>query len=196
MDCNLVWRMIGRRAAKIVKDRIRWKNPGNRKPNGNTGKKEQTEDDMPKKMSRAERKAEEARIIAEMEEAMAALKKSRNPENAEQAGADLSGAKPQQTADTAGPGPEQETSAGNAAESNGPESGAKPDPAFAAETDAEKGARCPKCGGKVKRGVCSRCGHYEYVPPDEKTVRRIRLIVGVICVAVFFVWMLANSIKG
>ena len=153
---------------------------------------------MPKKMSRAERKAEEARIIAEMDEAMAALKHSDSGKE-EPAGAARFGAEaPSEGEMLSGKdGAAGGKTAGNETESGVAEREAEPETGTAEAGSGEpSGRRCPKCGGEVKRGVCSRCGHYEYVPPDEKTVRKIRLVVGGICVALFLVWMLVNSIKG
>ena len=153
---------------------------------------------MPKKMSRAERKAEEARIIAEMDEAMAALKHSDSGKE-EPAGAARFGAEaPSEGEMLSGKdGAAGGKTAGNETVSGVAGGGAEAQTGVGeAGPGGPSGRRCPKCGGEVKRGVCSRCGHYEYVPPDEKTVRKIRLVVGGICVALFLVWMLINSIKG
>lgn len=88
---------------------------------------------------RAEKRAQEAKLIAEMDEAMAEL----NAENAK-----TEGACPQSTSQT---------------------------------TPQEKKKR------EVK---------YTYQPMDEATVKKTRLILGIVCVAIFVVWLVVKSIKG
>lgn len=84
---------------------------------------------------RAEKRAQEAKLIAEMDEAMAEL------------GAEKS----------------------------------KTDEAYPQSASQEKKKR------EVK---------YTYQPMDENTVKKTRLILGIVCVAVFVAWLVVKSVKG
>ena len=92
------------------------------------------------RQTRAERKAEEARILAEMDAAMG---------------------KSSPTADT-----ETEKQGGTYSSNR--------------ET-----IHCKRCKSVMEQGVCPVCGFRVYTPMDEGKRKKIRLIVGGICVVVF-----------
>ena len=92
------------------------------------------------RQTRAERKAEEARILAEMDAAMG---------------------KSSPTADT-----ETEKQGGT----------------YSSSTET---IHCKRCKSVMEQGVCPVCGFRVYTPMDEGKRKKIRLIVGGICVVVF-----------
>ena len=49
----------------------------------------------------------------------------------------------------------------------------------------EPETRCKRCGGVMENGVCRGCGFRVYVPLDDKKIRKIRMIVGGVCIAIF-----------
>ena len=53
-------------------------------------------------------------------------------------------------------------------------------------TEKKKDAtRCEKCGGEMKNGVCQSCGHAVYVPMDEEKKKTVRFIIGTVCIVAF-----------
>ena len=92
------------------------------------------------RQTRAERKAEEARILAEMDAAMG---------------------KSLPTADT-----ETEKQGGT----------------YSSNREI---IHCKRCKSVMEQGVCPVCGFRVYTPMDEGKRKKIRLIVGGICVVVF-----------
>lgn len=125
-----------------------------------------------KKPSRAERRAEEERILAEMEEAM---------KSDEESGRTANGS--EEPADPGNIEREADRTDGESAYEYGNEG-------------MPERFHCRKCGTLMENGVCPKCGYKMYVPMDEAKVRKIRLIVGVICVAAFLVFMIVRSAKG
>ncbi len=93
-----------------------------------------------KRQTREERRAEEARIIAEMDEAMG---KTTPSESAK-------------------------------AQNQGGKYG----------TNSEI-IHCKRCKSVMENGVCPTCGFRIYMPMDEGKRKKIRIIVGAVCVAVF-----------
>lgn len=49
---------------------------------------------------------------------------------------------------------------------------------------------CRRCRAEIFSEKCHVCGYKEYVPMDEKKQKKIRLIVGGVCIAVFIVYLL------
>lgn len=54
---------------------------------------------------------------------------------------------------------------------------------------------CPRCKTVMKNGKCPTCGHYIYVPMDEKKRKKIRLIVGGVCLVAFAVLFVVLQLK-
>ena len=51
---------------------------------------------------------------------------------------------------------------------------------------------CKKCRTWLENGVCPTCGFHIYTPMDEGKKKKIRLIVGGVCIALFlglFLWL-------
>lgn len=92
------------------------------------------------RQTREERRAEEARIIAEMDEAMGKTMPVANEKEGKQVG----------------------------------KYGAK-----------REIIHCKRCKAVMENGVCPVCGFRVYVPMDEGKRKKIRIIVGAVCVAVF-----------
>ncbi len=46
---------------------------------------------------------------------------------------------------------------------------------------------CKRCKAVMEKGVCPVCGFRIYVPMDEAKRKKIRIVVGSVCVAVFVV---------
>ena len=53
---------------------------------------------------------------------------------------------------------------------------------------------CPRCKSAMENGKCSTCNYKEYVPMDEKTQRKIRWILGGICIVALIVIIVVNQI--
>ena len=54
---------------------------------------------------------------------------------------------------------------------------------------------CPRCKSLMQdNGKCTVCNYSEYVPMDEKKLRKIRWILGGILLAVFVVILVINLI--
>ncbi|MBR4942902.1 MAG: hypothetical protein IKZ28_02625 [Clostridia bacterium] len=102
--------------------------------------------------TKAEKRAEEEKIIAEMEEAMRELNASKTEEelSAEESRSDADGENP-------------------------------------------KGSHCPKCGKVTDKGSCPSCGFRAYQPMDERTVKRVRLIVGGVLILAFIIFMIVKG---
>lgn len=135
---------------------------------------------MEEKMTRAEKraakKAEDERAVAEMESAMHRMKEPEEAEKADEAGADVA-EKADVSAETEGTGERLSEN---------------PRPTEAAPKN--KTARCPKCGAEMKKGVCPACGTHIYVPMSPEKTRKIRLIVGAVCIVAFIVIMLVQRL--
>lgn len=135
---------------------------------------------MEEKMTRAEKraakKAEDERAVAEMESAMRRMKEPEEAEKADEAGADAA-EKADVSAETQGTGERLSET---------------PRPTEAAPKN--KTARCPKCGAEMKKGVCPACGTHIYVPMSPEKTRKIRLIVGAVCIVAFIVIMLVQRL--
>ncbi len=64
--------------------------------------------------------------------------------------------------------------------------------------------KCPNCGEEMPTTIdtCVNCGHYlkkdekRYVPMDEKKMKKIRWIIGVICVLAFVIFMIFSGKWG
>ncbi len=125
-----------------------------------------------KKTSRAERKAEEARVIAEMDEAMKNLRAEQS------AGESDKNEKPQQA-------PAKEAG-------KEPKTGKAPGAGAGASMSGQM--HCRKCGTVMENGVCPKCGYKVYVPMDEKKMRRIRWIVGGVCLVGLLIWLLVTRL--
>lgn len=54
---------------------------------------------------------------------------------------------------------------------------------------------CPRCKTLMENGKCPTCGHYIYVPMDEKKRKKIRLIVGGVCLVGFAVLFVLLQLK-
>jgi rubrerythrin len=114
------------------------------------------------KQSRAERKAEEAKIIAELDEEMKKSSSAKDVGNS--------------TDKNENEAPMYKTSAKNSYE---PEV-----------------LHCRKCGTKMQDGVCPKCGYKVYIPMDEQKMKKIRFIVGCVCIAAVLVILVIWKIKG
>ncbi len=90
-------------------------------------------------MSRKERKAEEARILKELDEAVAA------------------------------------------------EKAAKGVPLTEETTAPRQKIHCKRCKAEMQEGVCPVCGYKIYTPMTEEKRKKVRLIVGGVCIIVFLV---------
>lgn len=55
---------------------------------------------------------------------------------------------------------------------------------------------CHKCGTLMENGVCPNCGYKIYVPMEESKTKKIRLIVGGVCLVLIVVWLIVKGIKG
>ena len=53
--------------------------------------------------------------------------------------------------------------------------------------DMPEKLHCKRCKTELQNGVCPVCGYRVYMPMDEKKQKKIRLIVGGVCVAVFLI---------
>ena len=95
-----------------------------------------------KRRTREERRAEERRIIAEMDEAMGKTPASTGEETQNQGGK------------------------------------------YEAKSEI---IHCKRCKTVMENGVCPVCGFRVYMPMDEAKRKKIRLIVGGVCVVVFVV---------
>jgi rubrerythrin len=51
---------------------------------------------------------------------------------------------------------------------------------------------CRKCKTLMENGKCPACGYTDYVPMDAKTQRKVRLILGGICVLAFIILFFAT----
>lgn len=134
---------------------------------------------MEEKMTRAEKraakKAEDERAVAEME---SAVRRMKEPEEAE--------------ADEAGTDAAEKADVSAETEGTGERLSENPRPTEAAPKN--KTARCPKCGAEMKKGVCPACGTHIYVPMSPEKTRKIRLIVGAVCIVAFIVIMLVQRL--
>ena len=102
--------------------------------------------------TKAEKRAEEEKIIAEMEEAMRELNASKTEESLST----------------------EEIPLG-------------------AEEENSNVLHCPKCGKVTDKGVCHSCGFRTYQPMDERTVKRVRLIVGGVLILAFIIFMIVKG---
>ena len=121
---------------------------------------------MKKDKPKTSRKERERQMIAEMESAMLAQK---FPETA--------GKNAAQT-------PQADGSPNRKKEAKGK----------AQENKAQQ-IHCPRCKTVMENGKCPTCGHYIYVPMDEKKRKKIRLIVGGVCLVVFAVLFVVLQLK-
>ena len=95
-----------------------------------------------KRQTREERRAEEKRIIAEMDEAMGKTPSVESEKTQNQGGK------------------------------------------YGATSEV---IHCKRCKSVMENGVCPTCGFRIYMPMDEAKRKKIRIIVGAVCVAVFVV---------
>ena len=109
------------------------------------------------KKTREEKREEERRIIAEMDEALQEKAESENVQNASQASRESG-----ESAPKASPTPKTDK---NKNRYHCPR----------CRTLLEEDGKCPTCGYKM------------YIPMDEKKRNKIRLIVAAVCIAVFIV---------
>lgn len=123
-----------------------------------------------KKMSRAERKAEDERIVAEMEEAIKNLHAKRRNFRKRKFRKKGAGKKRRKSGES------------------------RTDDSAVGAPAGE--IHCRRCKAVMKNGVCPECGYRMYVPLEDKTRKKSVLIVGVVCVAVFVVWLIVKSVKG
>lgn len=119
-----------------------------------------------KKMTKAERKEAERRMIAEMDEAM-------------KGGGAKTDASETDCKNEEGRGAMTENKAENPRGKGAP-----------------RQARCRRCGAAMENFTCPVCGYKEYVPMDEKKLKKIRATIGIICIAAFVVWLVVRSIRG
>ena len=54
---------------------------------------------------------------------------------------------------------------------------------------------CPRCKTVMENGKCPTCGHYIYVPMDKEKQKKIRLIVGGICMVGFVILFVLLQLK-
>ena len=120
------------------------------------------------RLNRAQRKEEEKRIIAEMEEALKENKKTE--ENAEDVG---------QVCDEVS--------------KTGDETQGKT--SFFDSTTPQK-VHCKRCKTLMEKGVCPTCGFRIYVPMEQGKRDKIRLWVTVVCLAIFFCLFLISQMKN
>lgn len=111
---------------------------------------------------RAEKRAEEARILEEMQAAMQA----QNGENGENGS------------------PERESENATNEKTRG------------AWTEQPKELHCKNCKTVLENGRCPNCGFHIYVPMDESKRKRIRLITGGVCLAIFLVIFICLKARG
>ena len=55
---------------------------------------------------------------------------------------------------------------------------------------------CPRCKTLMEKGKCHNCGYYVYVPMNEKTRNKIRLILGGILIAGMVIAFMIYKITG
>ena len=111
------------------------------------------------KQTKEEKRAEESRMIAEMEEAM----REKEGQASNSATQDVP---PSQT----------ETSA------------ATPTQTAPKRNKEKKGYHCPRCKTLLQGdGVCPTCGYKMYIPMDEKKRNKIKIILTAVLMAIFVV---------
>ena len=115
---------------------------------------------------REQKRAEEARIIAEMESAM-------------HGGDFINGAKksPEETSK------KEQNQAGMYATNE----------EMCPQT--EEKIYCKRCKSRMENGVCPVCGYRIYMPMDEAKIKKIRLIVAGVCIVAFLAIFLALRLK-
>lgn len=124
------------------------------------------------KQTREEKRAEERRIIAEMEAAM------QEKEDAEKGQAEQ-GEKGEETPQTS---------------ENAPSENSKKEEKSAQEK--KKRFHCPRCKTLLgDDGLCPTCGYKMYIPMDEKKRNKIKLIITVVAMAVFVVLFVLLQFK-
>lgn len=124
---------------------------------------------MGKKLSRAEKKAENERAIAEMEDAM------------REAGTPLG------NVGKATPALSKDKTEGAG------ESRAQKDGGGAAPKTQKRAMHCHKCGTEMKDGVCPKCGYRVYVPMSPEKTKKIRLITGAICIVILILFLVLRD---
>ena len=125
------------------------------------------------KLSRKERKKEEKRIIAEMEAAL-------REEKVQAAQTD---------------GVESASEKNGNVQSETVQEEKKKNRAFYDDVTPEK-IHCKRCKTLMENGVCPTCGFRVYVPLEKGKRDKIRLVVTVVCMAVFLVLFLISQIRN
>ena len=115
---------------------------------------------------RAEKRAEEARIIAEMENAMR--------------GSDF--VQPSISSTEKQPQKEQNQAGMYASNEE-------------TRQKTEEKIYCRRCKSRMENGVCPVCGYRIYMPMDEAKIKKIRLIVAGVCIVAFLAIFLALRLK-
>ena len=146
------------------------------------------------KLSRKERKEEEKRIIAEMEAALREEKEQKPCVGGEDcvSNADAAQLKATQLKTAQSVQLETETETG---QSDTAQETKKRDRASYCDVTPEK-IHCKRCKTLMENGVCPTCGFRIYVPMEKGKRDKIRLVVTVVCMAVFLVLFLMSQMKN
>ena len=123
---------------------------------------------MKEKKPKMSRKERERLMIEEMESAIWEQKKSREESSQTEAGEGAAN-------------PSKETASGKEKTS--------------AQAKTGKKIHCSRCRSLMENGKCPTCGHYIYMPMDDKKRKKIRLIVGGVCVLIFAVLFVVMQSK-
>lgn len=59
----------------------------------------------------------------------------------------------------------------------------------------EQKFHCPRCRSVMENGKCPTCGHYIYVPMDKEKQKKIRWIVGGVCMVGFVILFVLLQLK-
>ena len=54
---------------------------------------------------------------------------------------------------------------------------------------------CRRCKTLMEKGVCPVCGFHIYIPMDEGKKKKVRLIIGGVCFALFLVLFIVGALR-
>ncbi|MBQ8291594.1 MAG: hypothetical protein IJX88_03690 [Clostridia bacterium] len=55
---------------------------------------------------------------------------------------------------------------------------------------------CKRCRTVMENGRCPTCGFKIYVPMDEQKQKKIRMVVGTVCIVIFLILFLFTQVIG